>query len=161
MLNYQSLVPKRVVPAKPDESLLVRKVRSGDMPPDEPLDTASQNLIKQWIAAGAPDFNPPRAARKFISPAEMLLAIATDLNEIKKQDPDDLPFARYFTNTHLDNAGLDDDQLATYQHALSKLVSGRVPPKRVPNVAAGTQTARPGPCLSHGLVCIARPQAVE
>ena len=47
VLNYQSLVPKRVVAAKPDESLLFRKVRSGDMPPDEPLDAASQNLIKQ------------------------------------------------------------------------------------------------------------------
>ncbi len=137
VLNYQSLVPKRVLPAKAGESLLFRKVRSGDMPPDEPLDAASRDLIEQWIAAGAPDFNPPRAARKFISPADMVLAIASDLNEIKKQDADDLPFARYFTNTHLYNAGLDDDQLATYQHALSKLVNslswGRrvVPPRPV------------------------------
>ena len=136
VLNYQSIVP-RIVQAKPEESLLFRKVRSGDMPPDEPLDAAGQNLIKQWIAAGAPDFNPPRVARKFITPADMVLAIATDLSEIKKQDPDDVPFARYFTNTHLYNAGLDDDQLATYQHALSKLVNslswGRrvVPPRAV------------------------------
>ena len=49
----------RVVPGKPEESLLVKKLSGnppcGDrMPPNaEPLPQELQDLVKNWIAAGA------------------------------------------------------------------------------------------------------------
>jgi hypothetical protein len=54
--NYGPLV--RVVPGKPEESVLYRKL-SGDptvgssMPPSGPLDAATLELIRVWIAEGA------------------------------------------------------------------------------------------------------------
>jgi hypothetical protein len=43
-----------VVPGKPAESLLIEKVRAGDMPPGKKKLTAAQiDTLKQWIAAGA------------------------------------------------------------------------------------------------------------
>jgi len=125
VLNRESLVsPKRVRVGKPDESPLLRKVRSGDMPQDdEPLKKEDQETIRQWIEAGAPDFAAARPERKFISPADTLTSIAADLSKIEKTSRDDLLFVRYFTITHLYNAGLDDDQLATYRNALSKLIN--------------------------------------
>jgi cytochrome c553 len=57
-----------VVPGRPEESLLVRVIASGEMPQDgKPLDAASLDLIRAWIAAGAladaaePESLPPGA----------------------------------------------------------------------------------------------------
>src|SRR5262245_43436778 len=59
VLNYAQLVPQRVVAGEPDKSLLLRKVRDGEMPPDgDPLTEAEQQTLADWIAAGAPDFTP-------------------------------------------------------------------------------------------------------
>jgi mono/diheme cytochrome c family protein len=52
-----------IVPGKPDESLLVKKIRAGQMPPKErlveasvkPVDAAETDLLVKWIAAGAPE----------------------------------------------------------------------------------------------------------
>ncbi|WP_165700497.1 DUF1553 domain-containing protein [Alienimonas californiensis] len=43
-----------IVPGKPDESLLLERVRSGDMPLDRPpLSEAEQEILKRWIKDGA------------------------------------------------------------------------------------------------------------
>lgn len=124
VLNHESLVPRRVKPGDPEKSSLLAKIRSGEMPQDtEPLAQADQDTLQKWIAAGAADFAAGQPVRKFVSPADTLVAIAADLAKIEKTNRDDLPFIRYFTITHLYNAGLDDDQLATYRNALSKLVN--------------------------------------
>jgi hypothetical protein len=52
-----------IVPGKPDESLLLKKVRSGEMPPRrqlievsiKPIEAAEIEVIAQWIAQGAPE----------------------------------------------------------------------------------------------------------
>jgi hypothetical protein len=52
-----------IVPGKPDESLLLKKVRSGDMPPRrriievsiKPIEPAEIDVLTKWIAAGAPE----------------------------------------------------------------------------------------------------------
>jgi mono/diheme cytochrome c family protein len=54
--------PKLVVPSKPDESRLWDLVESGEMPPPEspapPPTAAEKELIRNWIAAGAPSEAP-------------------------------------------------------------------------------------------------------
>jgi mono/diheme cytochrome c family protein len=52
-----------IVPGKPEESLLVKKVRSGEMPPRrriievsiKPIEPAEIEVLAKWIAAGAPE----------------------------------------------------------------------------------------------------------
>jgi cytochrome c553 len=52
-----------IVPGKPDESLLLKKLRSGDMPPRKrivevsikPIEPAETELLTRWIAQGAPE----------------------------------------------------------------------------------------------------------
>jgi hypothetical protein len=52
-----------IVPGRPEESLLLKKVRSGDMPPRrriievsiKPIEQAEIDVLAKWIAAGAPE----------------------------------------------------------------------------------------------------------
>ncbi len=52
-----------VVPGQPDKSLLIQKIRTGQMPPRErlvevsvkPIDDAEAEVLVRWIAAGAPE----------------------------------------------------------------------------------------------------------
>jgi cytochrome c553 len=52
-----------VVPGKPDESLVIQKVRAGQMPPRDrlveasvkPMEPAELDVLARWIAAGAPE----------------------------------------------------------------------------------------------------------
>lgn len=43
-----------VVPGDPDASLLWKRVAAGEMPPENPLSPDDQDVLKRWIAAGAP-----------------------------------------------------------------------------------------------------------
>jgi hypothetical protein len=43
-----------VVPGKPDESPLWQRVSADEMPADEPLPAVEKQLLRAWIAAGAP-----------------------------------------------------------------------------------------------------------
>src|SRR5262245_26352778 len=52
-----------VVPGKPDDSLLLKKIRAGAMPPKDrlveasvkPIESAELEVLTRWIAAGAPE----------------------------------------------------------------------------------------------------------
>lgn len=52
-----------IVPSKPEESLLLKKIRSGEMPPRrrivevsiKPIEAAETDLLARWIALGAPE----------------------------------------------------------------------------------------------------------
>ncbi len=51
-----------IVPGKPDESLLIERLRSGEMPPGDKKPTAEQiETIVRWTAAGAPTARPEPA----------------------------------------------------------------------------------------------------
>ena len=58
-LNYQSMLKdKLVIPGKPDDSSVYTVVKSEKMPRDAPASSAEQiAAIKEWILAGAPDWN--------------------------------------------------------------------------------------------------------
>jgi hypothetical protein len=76
--------------------------------------------VKAWIDAGAPDFNEKAAARAFVSNTDILELIHKDLIAANQRSR---KFLRYFTITHLYNAGLSDDELLSYRAGLSKLVN--------------------------------------
>jgi hypothetical protein len=52
-----------VVPGKPDESLVLKKIRAGQMPPRDrlveasvrPIEAAETEVLARWVAAGAPE----------------------------------------------------------------------------------------------------------
>ena len=116
-----------VVPGNPNASELYKRLL-GDteggvqMPFGQPqLPAQSIDTIRRWILAGAPDWATiPTTNSRFISPGEILKSIETHLTTL---EPFDRAFARYFTLTHLYNAGETPELLGEYRKALYKLVN--------------------------------------
>ena len=116
-----------VVPGNPNASELYKRLlgpteNGFQMPFGQPqLPAQSIDTIRRWILAGAPDWAVTLTTdRRFISPDEVLDAIETHLTSL---EPLDRSFARYFTMTHLYNAGETAEILREYCKALSKLVN--------------------------------------
>jgi mono/diheme cytochrome c family protein len=112
---------KKVVPGNADESRLFKRMADGTMPPpDEQPRPSEADLaaVRAWIAAGAPGAS--LGARAPITPPDVHAAILADLDT---HDRRARRFQRYFTLTHLYNAGLSDEELQTYRNALAKLVN--------------------------------------
>jgi hypothetical protein len=65
--------PEMVIPGRPDESELWMLVLHGDMPPADsprgPLTAAEKEVVRAWIAAGAPDASPPATGASGPAPA--------------------------------------------------------------------------------------------
>ena len=115
-----------VIPGNPEGSefyqRLIETAVEKRMPLGQPpLSDAAIDTVQRWIQAGAPDWNAfARTDIDFITTQEMLQAIE---NHVQSLDTFDRAFARYFTSTHLYNAGEDLETLNAYQRALSKLVN--------------------------------------
>ena len=117
-----------VVPGNPNASELYKRLLGttenggAQMPLGQPpLPPQSIEAIRRWIVAGAPDWAvTPTTDSRFISPGEILDTIHTHLMSL---EPFDRAFARYFTLTHLYNAGETPELLGEYRKALSKLVN--------------------------------------
>ena len=117
-----------VVPGNPNASELYKRLlgpteNGGAQMPlgQEPLSAQSIEAMQRWILAGAPDWaTTPTTDSRFISPGEILESIETHLTSL---EPFDRAFARYFTLTHLHNAGETPEILGEYRKALSKLVN--------------------------------------
>ena len=116
-----------VVPGNPDASELYKRLlgsteNGAQMPLGQPqLPAQSIDTIRRWILAGAPDWTATTTTlRRFITPREVLTSIESHLNSLSSFDR---PFARYFTMTHLYNAGETSEILTEYRKALSKLVN--------------------------------------
>ena len=115
-----------VIPGNPDDSEFYKRLVENRvekrMPLGQPrLSDAAIDTVRRWILAGAPDWeNTFTSAGPFITPKEMLETIENHVNSLA---PFDRAFARYFTLTHLYNAGETNEALGAYQRALSKLVN--------------------------------------
>jgi DNA-binding beta-propeller fold protein YncE len=135
ILNPPRLAARNiVVPGNALKSKLYRKVKSGDMPKDDdPLTPQEVELLRKWIDSDGSGFKPLPSKRQFISPANVMEFIQADL---KKIDPDDQPYQRYFTITHLYNAGISDSELETYRRGLSKLINSLSWGKKIVRPAA-------------------------
>ncbi len=113
-----------VVPGAPIVSELYTRLLEEDtakrMPLNQPKLSAEAILtIGNWILAGAPSWDVQHDV-SFITPDAMLTAIQRHLQTL---DTFDKPSARYFTTTHLYNAGEGPETLRAAEVALSKLVN--------------------------------------
>ena len=115
-----------VIPGNPDGSEFYRRLIETAvekrMPLGQPpLTQEAIATIRQWIQAGATDWDAfPKPDSSFVTPDEMLDTID---NHVQSLAPFDRAFARYFTLTHLYNAGESPEARHAYQRALSKLVN--------------------------------------
>ena len=132
-----------VVPGVPIQSELFKRLLDGDeakrMPLGQPpLSAAAIQKIGTWIQAGAPSWDVVHDVN-FISTDKMLTTIQNHLQTLSTFDR---PSARYFTTTHLYNAGEGPEVLRAAAIALSKLVNslswGFTVVKPVPIDAQGT-----------------------
>ena len=126
-IQYPNIIDDgSVIPGDPVNSEFYKRLIETDplrrMPfNSDPLSQEAIDTIRQWILAGAPDWNvDSQPDRTFITTDSMLDTIQQHLDTLAAFDR---PYARYFTMTHLYNAGESDDTLVDYQHALSKLVN--------------------------------------
>ena len=127
LIEHSALIQNgTVVPGNPNTSELYNRLVTTDtakrMPLQQPpLSAQAINTIRNWILAGAPDWAATSSTDgDFISPGEMLNTIETHLMSLQSFDR---AFARYFTMTHLYNAGESAQILQEYRNGLSKLVN--------------------------------------
>ena len=125
VLNLEKLARTVVKPGKPAASLLYKRLSATDedvMPPEgeKPRPSAADiALVRSWIEAGAP---APTLAkpREFITHDSVVKMILADVRQVSERSR---RFQRYFTLTHLYNAGVSEDELQTFRNAFTKLVN--------------------------------------
>ena len=112
-----------VAPGLPLQSELYTRLLEADpakrMPLGGQLSPQAIQTISNWIQAGAPSWEVQYDVN-FISTDAMLTTIQNHLNTL---DAFNRPFARYFTTTHLYNAGESPEARKAYHIALSKLIN--------------------------------------
>ena len=114
-----------IVPGNPEASEFFKRLIEDT--PEKPrmpwrlpaLSVDAIETVRRWIAAGAPNWEVQYDVN-FITMAAMFSAIEDHVTSLA---PFDRPSARYFTLTHLYNAGESPEALGAYQIALSKLVN--------------------------------------
>jgi hypothetical protein len=131
----------QILPGKPADSELYRRVQSGDMPPPKAKDHLPPSkdgiaLLEKWIAAGAPDWQTA-ATRELLSESDVHRAIRGDLEALPSQQR---TFFRYFSLANLANAGHSDDDLNPTRLGLAKLLNSLSlhPRLTVPHAIDGT-----------------------
>ncbi len=114
-----------IIPGDPEDSEFYKRLlgpteNGAQMPLNlPPLSQEAVETIAHWITVGAPNWDVQYDIN-FITTDAMLDTIQTHLNSL---DPFDRPSARYFTMTHLHNAGESPETLNDYRIALSKLIN--------------------------------------
>ena len=126
LIDRTALVNTQVViPGDPENSEFYKRLlgpteNGAQMPLNlPPLSQTAIETIARWITDGAPDWDVQQDIN-FITTDAILGTIQTHLASL---DPFDRPSARYFTLTHLYNAGESPQTLSDYRIALSKLIN--------------------------------------
>ena len=124
---YNSLIQSgSVAPGQPGKSELYKRLlgpteNGPQMPPNRPpLTDKAIESIRIWIENGAPDWNVVDGNRSFITNRRILETIQ---HHIETLPIPNRAFARYFSTTHLYNAGLPTEPLQSRALALSKLIN--------------------------------------
>ena len=147
-IKHKNLIEdKAVIPRQPDASELYLRLlgdtdKGSQMPlGQDPLDAKAIATIRRWIEVGAPDWEAiPKPKRDFITTEAMLKSIHTHVTSLTDFDRS---FARYFTLTHLYNAGATDANLRAYRIALSKLIN---------SLSWGSEVIKPKPIDREGTI---------
>ena len=147
LIDHNALIQNgTVVQGNPAASELYNRLVITDaakrMPLQQPpLSAQSINTIRNWILAGAPDWAATSTSNgNFIAPDEILNTIETHLMSLPSFDR---AFARYFTMTHLYNAGETSVILQEYRKALFKLVN---------SLSWGVEVINPKPIDPQGTI---------
>ena len=147
LIEHNALIEQgSVVPGNPSASELYKRLITTEaakrMPLGQPqLPARSIETIQNWILGGAPDWAiTSTPAGDFISHSEVLNTIESHLTSL---DPFDRAFARYFTMTHLRNAGESAQILREYRKALYKLIN---------SLSWGATVINPKPIDPHGTI---------
>lgn len=107
------------------ESVLLHRMSAKDdsvMPPvgEMPRPTANEiATVRAWIEAGSPA-GTSEHQRDFITHEQVVKFI---LGDVQSKGDRNRRFYRYFTLTHLYNAGVSDDELQTFRNAFNKLIN--------------------------------------
>jgi mono/diheme cytochrome c family protein len=122
VLDRDRLVASRTIIPRDTNSLLLTVVESGAMPMNGPeLSRDEKDVLRNWIASGAPNWDDTKKSnRTFLTEPALLALIRNDLLQTNDRSR---PFLRYFSLSHLYNAGVSDEELDTDRAALSKLVN--------------------------------------
>lgn len=124
-LNLPKLVQTLVKPKNAAASQLYQRLTATDdsaMPPvgEEPRPSEKEiATIKAWIDAGAPAPSQEEK-REYITNEQIAKYVADD---VAKAEGRSRRYLRYFTLTHLYNAGVSEDELQSYRNALVKLIN--------------------------------------
>ncbi len=136
ILDRELLVKKdKVVPGKPDDSLLFQLITATDdsvMPPTgQPRPAPGEiDTIRKWIAGGAPNFpddavTPPEVKKDNVTKdaGGTEYVFKKILAHVRDQRPEDRRFTRYFSLNHLLTGGVTADELELHREALAKAVN--------------------------------------
>ena len=110
-----------VVPSNTRDSLLFERMESKEspMPPEgEAPGPTDQDIatVRAWILAGAKPFDDA-AEKPTVSPEQMVQLVAKDLASVSKKER---VYVRYFSVTHLSNAGYSDEEIGVYQRCIDQ-----------------------------------------
>jgi WD40 repeat protein/mono/diheme cytochrome c family protein len=124
VLDRDQLVARgKLVPGKAAESELFLRIEKGEMPPAGQKvrpSAADLALLRKWIDAGAPTAGLPPPPRTFLDAKYVEEHILADRKTI---DPRHHRYQRYFTLTHLHNAGRPEDELEACRQGVAKLMN--------------------------------------
>jgi serine/threonine-protein kinase len=126
VLDARQLIERnKVIPGNSAKSRFFKKVRAGEMPPEDEKPRPSADelaTLQRWIDAGASSFALAPRQRPFL-PQESVLAVVRDhLRNLPA--PSGQPFQRYFALTHLhNNPTVSDEDLRWQRAALSKAIN--------------------------------------
>jgi hypothetical protein len=124
LLSDQFWDPSLVVPGKPEGSYLLERVVKSQMPPrniQERPGATEKDVLRRWIAAGAPSFPNDSAERPFVTLAGVLTAVRDHLRDA---EPADRPYLRFFTlHTLANSPTVSDDDLRLARAAFSKAIN--------------------------------------
>jgi mono/diheme cytochrome c family protein len=137
VLDRESLLQKeKLVPGKPDESLIYQRISEEDellvMPPEgQPRLSAEETaLVRRWIAEGAaafpddveqpdgPEQDPALGAVRGVN-----YVLDQILQHIRTFDDDDRRHIRYFSINHLLTSGATREELRLQQESLAKAIN--------------------------------------
>jgi uncharacterized protein DUF4384 len=127
-LEELAKTPALIVPGNPDASQIFNQVARKEMPydlyaefaPVAEVTEADVKALRDWIEDLGKKQLASCETRKFVSPKDMVAAMAADLD---KQQPNLVKGTRYITLTHLYNACTDDQQFEAYRQAVVKTLN--------------------------------------